>query len=618
MSAEAQMNASTADLRRRGFSDADIAANKIPKADQKARAGFVRDMGGGGSSGGGTSTASDPVIRAGEDVLGRTISTDSAEYMELRNLGSYASMTRHLSISAEARRRGVNPLDWGNSVVDPETLTGRRRANYDAWSQYNSGPYYSGNQEYMGWVTHRGSLDVYHAEQQGLIQNTHQQNEDGSWMPMTIVSQEAVDRFGADNLRFSGRRAGTAIIAPPGVFVDGDRSEQMQTLGADTPYEGFVVHGTIGNLSSGFFDSARSRLADWTGIKEFDSDFARFMTGEIIPMTGRALGIRELEEHGHFMQDPLNSATGLLYGEAAARQNTMSAEQLGANFGMKHGHASKVQQVGQAVAAIVGTYYGGPWVGAAIASQMAANRAASGHGEWRDAAITAATAFATAGVASQFQNLGAIRQAGMSAGIAGGASLAQGNSPSEAFEDAAWAGASSYAGGRVNAAIGSDSAAVAFATAAGMSYGVQGLRTGDWSDEGLFLSAGLSGVSGAANHMGGTARLEERNAARVAEGLDPLPRYENDTLWGRVSGGHRGSFRFAPDSAADRFRYPSDPGLDRAALRDFRQHPPRRSSGGTVRRADAYLGEGTRRHHHLDIDAFTPTDTTVEEIEQFI
>ena len=565
MSAQAQMNASTADLRRRGFSDADIAANNIPRADRDARAGYAEGIGGGsggigGGSGGGGSTASDPVIRAGEDVLGRTIDVDSAEYMELSNLGDYSTITQHLSLSDEARGLGVNPLDWGNTVVDPETLSGEHLEQYEAWSQYNSGPYYSGNQEFMGWVGDRGSLDVYHAEQQGLIRTQHAQTEDGDWVPITTVSQQAVDRFGADNLTFSGSRAGEIIVSP----ADSIRIGNSDSFDADWVGEGMVAHGTKGNPKKGL----GNYISDWTGISEnITVPATQVALSSVSPVSfgtavvGQGLRAGGVNE-GAFIADPLGMTSGLAGGSELAVENLQGGASLFNTSDLNN--VARAQGYGQAGVQIAASIVN-PFLGAAAGSVSAANRAAAGWDSWENAGITAATSFATAGVASRF-DLNALQSAGVAGGIQGGATFARGGDASEAFESAAWAAGGSFAGSAVGAAAGFESAAAQGMTSAGVSYGIQGLRTGDWSSADAFANAALSGV-GAWGQSTNRQGANDRWRVNDEGGLETS----------RLTFGERMRGLWSPTGGA----------INIDAVRDLRANPPRRSSGDVFDPRDA-------------------------------
>lgn len=492
--------------------------------------------------------------QAYKDVLGREAENDKV-VANWAKLGSYDRITRVMSLEPEARSRGVDPTAFGNKAIDPSTLKPKEREWYDAWAATNGGTFFDGHKELLGWHADFGTLDVYRGRQDGTIQS----GPNGE----TIVTQAAVDRYGADNLKFSGSNQGDIIIAPidSGIKVGnstgklGEGGGEYKQQWAD---QGYAVRATTGNVDSGI----GGWISDKTGIDEkwtvpaVQIGLSAANPGTFALATaGNVLG----GDRGAFIADPINMTSGVAGGQERYMANLRGGASI---TGMEIDDVSRAQGYGQAAVAVAASIVN-PFAGAAISSAGAANRAAV-DGDWKTAGITAATAFATAGVASM--GLTPLQAAGAAGGIDAGATLAGGGSVSEAFENAAWAAGGSFAGSAVGAAAGFEGAAAQGLTSAGVSYGIQGLRTGDWSSAEAFANAALSGV-------GAWAQASQRQGA-------------NDR-W-RVNDG--GDLETSPLTFGERMRglwSPTGNAINIDAVRDFRASPPRRSSGEVFAPRDA-------------------------------
>ena len=188
-----------------------------------------------------------------QEILGRS-PTSQQEMLYWANMDS-STRLQQLSLMPEAIRRGINPLDYGNTLVDPGSLSGSNRDWYDEWAIINPNePFYSGHQQLLEWGQGAYSLDVYRAINRGLIV---EQNG------MTVVTPEAIRLYGEDNLWFSGNTAGQVILTPVGSNVRTGRSssnpEGVDGWGeasdgwAAQGYQGFFTKGE--KPSFGFIDA---------------------------------------------------------------------------------------------------------------------------------------------------------------------------------------------------------------------------------------------------------------------------------------------------------------------------------------------------------------------------
>ena len=420
------------------------------------------------------------VLRAGSDVFGRDIDTTSEEFARWADLETYDRMVQHMSRTPEALALGVDPTAWGNTIIDPDSLTGRDRENYEAWSQYNNRPYYSGDQEFMGWVNDRGSIETYHAQQQGLIREARIYDEESDeFARVFVVSEQAVDEFG-DKLRFEGNRVGDVIIAPEdSISVGRSTGESAPDWVAENFGDGYGVQQTKGPSRRGLVGQAFGR--------SFERSLSRLIPRE-------ALGLVD--------SFSLGMATPVFLGEEAADradraffdpETTQQVHAVGR--GLASGALATLGPMGVAAAAAVN------FAGAASDYRRTGTHFSE---RFQQAGLNSLTMAAGAGVGSMFSGAGGAALA--QGGVTFGGQRLQGVSASEAFEAAAWSSGSSLATSGVNAAVGPKTnlgqAGLSFSTG----YAVSGLRSGDWSTSAAFAggqSALISQMRGSGNNWTG-------------------------------------------------------------------------------------------------------------------
>lgn len=342
------------------------------------------------------------------EVLGRDIAPTGAEVQGINNWANYyrdhgyGGLTAQLSLSDEARRRGVDPTAYGNTIVDPETLSEKDREWYNAWSEANDGPLYSGILEQLSWRQGLYSVDVYRGMNDGTI--TVDANN------VITVTPEAIDRYGEDNLLFWHGGHGQLVRVPEGSNLwiqeqqayagerpEGFTEDQWNEWLAQQNSDGYTLYNTSPPQKKGIGDYVSDGLKD-LGL---GSDLVDFVM--VIPFVYDTLGIDE----AYFATDPLGVTSGILWGSEGMRRNLEGAESVMGD------DAATIQGVGQAVASTALSFVPGVgWVLAAGLSALnQANRAAAGMQSWGDA-------FINAGISTVASRIGAGLTAGVEPGIA--------------------------------------------------------------------------------------------------------------------------------------------------------------------------------------------------------
>jgi len=451
--------------------------------------------------------------QAYRDLLGREPESEQA-VANWAKLGSYDRIARQMSLSDEARARGVDPGAYGNKAVDPSTLKGEKREFYDAWAERNGGTFYSGHEELLDWHRGFGSADVLRARLDGTIQ-TGRNGE-------IVVTQAAVDRYGAENLNFSGSSPGDIIVVPQGSGVkvsnrakDPRKYKEGGTLSDEWAQLGYESYMAKGNKTKGL----GQHLSDWTGVSEkwtVPLTNIALNAGSPLAMAGEvalAAGAKE----GAFVADPLGMTSGAAGGSDRYEINVKSGADL---TGLREEELAKGQGYAQAALTIAaGTV--NPLLAAAVQAGAGANRAFAGRQEWGDVAVQTAVSTALAAFGSPNVYVNAFQQAAGASAV----SLYRGGSASEAFESAAWAAGGNLAGAAVGdfAAAGGASAVKSGAAYAFTDAAMQKLRGGEVD----FAQAALSGAQGAA--VGGKMAEGEKTTGTLKLGA----RLENTFGTGR-------------------------------------------------------------------------------------
>lgn len=381
------------------------------------------------------------------DVLGRDPGPNPGGLINWAGVGSYDEMVRLMSLSDEARAKGVDPEEFGNVAIDPETLTGSDRDWYDAWADYNDGPFYDGHRQMLEYVKIIGNVSFYRALQEGLVKQPA-----GAY----VVTPEALDKYNSENgnqIRIFGTGPGTVIVAPEGADIDwhnttsdvpgwNDEADKYysELLGGEGAEGGYMVRMTTGNPSSGvedFVDDSLDDLGigrDLRNITEIGVGAALGApfgpAGVLVGATSGAAPFLDETLHigddAYFLSDPLNFISGVYHGSEGYRKNEEAAIDLLGHEG------ARAQGIGRAVATTAATVLTGGAAGAALGVAMSAgqqfNQASAGLRSWNDAlvgsAISALSSAATFGATGGLES--GIGQAFANAANQGVASTLQG------------------------------------------------------------------------------------------------------------------------------------------------------------------------------------------------
>jgi len=163
-------------------------------------------------------------LAAYRNLLGR----DPENFAALKNWAykDYSQVVKLMSLEPEARGNGINPLDFGNEIIDPEELAGDDLEWYKAWREANpNAEFYSGHLDQLQVQSKLYSVEVYRGMNDGTI------TVDGSGV--ITVTLEAVETYGGENLVFHHGWAGQLIRVPEdsGVVIarrrvyEGDKPE---------------------------------------------------------------------------------------------------------------------------------------------------------------------------------------------------------------------------------------------------------------------------------------------------------------------------------------------------------------------------------------------------------
>ena len=247
---------------------------------------------------------------------------------------AYSDMTLILSLNPEARRRGVDPTQFGNSIVDPAAVPDELKPYYDEWMLHHKDePFYTGHLWLLDWQQEFGSVQV----QQGLNDGTIKRGPNGEY----IVTQEAVDTYGAANLQFGGAKPNDINMVPTdsGILVpdtsdDGAGTELYnaedmtpeELANAQAYYqhftdEGYVIRRTTGpEQHMGLFDYAVQDMQDQWGANE---DWANFFVAALSGGAGSGAFLAETVgiSEGYFFADPGNINTGWMWGDRGVQNN---------------------------------------------------------------------------------------------------------------------------------------------------------------------------------------------------------------------------------------------------------------------------------------------------------
>lgn len=293
---------------------------------------------------------------------------------------SATDIMRHLAVSPEGRRRGLDPGKYGVEEVDPEKLSDYDRQFYDEWRRYNPNkPFLNTDLDFLNWSQNAGNIEAFKAGLRGDIYDTAvikddgspATYEDGSPITMTVITPQATQRAGENKIWLSGTKAGKLYYGDL-ANVKVSNVKQQGEINED----GFYAGVATGSPKEGLFGG----------------DFGEFMT-------------ETLSDQLKFVIDPLNIGGGILFGQEYAQGIAQGGAALtGANVEDVQTVQSVANDVFSAALALV------PGVGIPVA---AAYRAASDYSEAtmygtsRTAAFqntmkgTLVDAF-TAGVASSF------------------------------------------------------------------------------------------------------------------------------------------------------------------------------------------------------------------------
>lgn len=341
----------------------------------------VQWIGTGAQASAGVSTLEEQnVVNAYEAVLGRA--PDPGGLINYVNSGlSGIRLAQDLATSQEARSIGVNPANYGVSAVNVDDLTGRDRELYDAWSQYNSGPYYTTDRERMGWVDDAMNLTTYHATQRGFIFDELIQDDQGNNFLVTTITPQANQYATSvgDKLKFIGNKQGRIYR---GDFSNAD----VVNIKLEEPNEyGFQLGIATGSPKEGLIGGE---------VGEF---FTNVVSDQL-----------------KFLMDPLGITGPLLFGQKFGEGTLKGGAQL---TGADVEDVQRAQQIGQSVAAVATSFI--PVIGTFVSAgvQVASDiSTATTFGQSRSDAFSNAgkgvlATFATAGLTAGFNNAAMSTQA---------------------------------------------------------------------------------------------------------------------------------------------------------------------------------------------------------------
>ena len=345
-------------------------------------------------------------LAAYRNLLGR----DPENFAALKNWAykDYSQVVKLMSLEPEARGKGINPLDFGNEIIDPEELAGDDLEWYEAWREANpNAEFYSGHLDQLQVQSRLYSVEVYRGMNDGTI------TVDGSGV--ITVTPEAIETYGGENLVFHHGWAGQLIRVPEdsGVVIarrqvfEGDKpegftDEQWDEWMSAQNSDGYTLYNTSPPRKKGIGDYVSGALKD-IGLGRDFVDLVMVSMGMPEPFMEHALGIDE----AYFITDPLGVTSGITWGSEGMRRNLEGAQSvLGHN-------AETIQGVGQAVAGTaLSLFVPGGWALAAGLSALGqANQAAAGMKSWGDA-------FINAGISTVASRIGAGLTAGVEPGIA--------------------------------------------------------------------------------------------------------------------------------------------------------------------------------------------------------
>lgn len=456
------------------------------------------------------------VYSAYMEVLGRE--PESMQMLSGWGGLSYDRLLRLISTSDEARSRGVDPADYGNEVVDPETLSGSRREWYDAWQEYHPGEtFYSGLWDHLDGIKDVGNINFYRALEEGSVIKDPNN--------LYVITPRALEQYNSENdnrIVIYGTNAGVPVIAPKDAdiewhnvdsFSNDDFSEYVSgAYGGQFGDTEFAMRSTTGNPTSGLMDAAR----DFAGDLGIGRDLFDVGAATVSPMfAAPALSRVGLGDQAYFITDPLGITSGIMYGSEGMQRNATGGADL---FDADVEDVQKAQGVGQAVVQFALNFV--PGVGTALSIGFGAlrnaNQAAAGTQSWGDAFVQTGIAAATSYFAPGGDGIGAAFQTAALQGASGTLSAMMTRDPDtgermsfgDALERGAISAVSSLATSGFNAAINNTSFAPTTRTGgflqgsavgAGTSY-LTGLALGtDPDDLGWNVAQGAitGGISGA-------------------------------------------------------------------------------------------------------------------------
>ena len=363
-------------------------------------------------------------LAAYQNLLGR----DPENFAALKNWAykDYSQVVKLMSLEPEARGKGINPLDFGNEIIDPEELAGDDLEWYEAWREANpNAEFYSGHLDQLQVQSKLYSVEVYRGMNDGTI------TVDGSGV--ITVTPEAVETYGGENLVFHHGWSGQLIRAPKdsGVVIEhrqvfkgkrpeGFTDEQWDKWMSEQNSDGYTLYNTSPSQKKGIGHYVSRGLKD-LGLGRDAVDFvmatipvvATIAGGPLAgaltasaaaPFVDDVLGIDE----AYFATDPLGVTSGIHWGSEGMRRNLEGAESVLGD------DAATIQGVGRAAAGTALSLFV-PGIGWALSAGFnalsQANQAAAGMKSWGDA-------FINAGISTVASRIGAGLTAGVEPGIA--------------------------------------------------------------------------------------------------------------------------------------------------------------------------------------------------------
>jgi len=455
--------------------EAGLSSGDLKNQLRRARRGFrlsVRDL----------NQAEQNTNQAFKKVLGRDADPAGLVEFSKRSRGPAGTeqVIRLLSQSAEARRMGVNPIDFGSTPVNPNALgSSKARGYFDAFQRARPGEVVYEDQ-FRNWVRFGGSPGHFEAELRGEIGHGFFEDDVGNPIPYSLITPQALQTMGGSFTQ-KGKSPGSVVIMPTGTRRDKFWKKQLSY--SDGPLTGYSVFAGQGTPTGGLLGS----LANDTGIDEFNQLRDKATPREIWPFLDAAVAGQGAEILGGSQGEAYSSATMDKLGWGTYNRDVNLA----------------VQVIGSMVAG----YFLGPYGAAAVSTGLAVTQAAGQeiaykNTDWTDVAVgvafTWASAAATSYVSGVAQQRTGYEALAKQANAATGAQVATSSSTISAVQAGAITGTSTQTANAVMAGLSSNANATISAaqTASKLQRAARTVKAYEGLTKGAFAAGRTAALGG--------------------------------------------------------------------------------------------------------------------------